>query len=163
MRSAFLAATLIAATSLAALVSPACARDARETARVVKGLAIQGGNQKVIDALKVLEDEGFLGQMSDALSDGAASATAAPAEAPAQPGASEDQIVQIAFAAAEPIMSKHMGGKVKIGQKWVKETTRSGKPIYEVKIMPESMGIVSFFVTYTVDVDKATMKVTRVK
>ena len=182
--------SLAAVTLLAALAVPAVhARDARETARIVKGLAMQGGNQKVLEAMKVLEQEGFLEQMGDALADdGAASATAQAAtttageasagaggasadagaaadgaEAPAAPGASEAQIVEIAFRAAEPIMSKHFGGKVKIGQRWVKESTRGGRAIWEVKIMPESLGIVSFFTTYTVDVDKATLKVTRVK
>ena len=190
-----IARTLVVASLIACVSAPTMAADARSTTRIVKGLAMQGGNAKVIEALKVLEQEGFLEQMSTALQDGgAASATAQPATAaitqpagapagapatgaaasapaadatagdnPAAPSVSDDQIAQIAYQAAEPTMSKHMGGHVTIGQKWVKKTTRGGRPIYEVKIMPESLGIVSFFVTYTIDVDQQTMKVTRIK
>lgn len=166
-----IARTLLAASLIACLSAPAFARDARETARIVKALAMQGGNERVLEAMRVLEQEGFLQQLGEALAEGgAASATAQPVtmeaggEAPAAPGSSEEQIVQIAFAAAEPVMAKHYGTKnIKIGQKWVKDTTRGGRPIFEVKIMPEVLGIVSFFTTYTVDVDKESMKVTRVK
>ena len=184
-----IARTLLAASLLACVPATLLARDARDTTRIVKALAMQGSNQKVIEAIRVLEQEGFLQQMSDALSEGAASATAQPAsvesgsdrspaaevsgaqateaaasEAPAAPGASEDQIVQVAFEAAKPTIAKHLGNpNVKVGQKWVRETTRGGRAIFEVKIMPESLGIVSFFTTYTIDVDKQTMKVTRIK
>lgn len=157
--------TLLVAGLMVALSTPALA--GRDAARTLKGLAVQGGNQKVIEAMKVLEAEGFLDQASEALSgdeDAAASEINVPgAERPQAPQTTVGQVVQIAFAGAVERMSRDMGGKVTIGQHWVKETTRGGRPIYEVKIMPESMGIVSFFVTYTVDVDKATMKVTRVK
>jgi hypothetical protein len=169
---------LLCATIALSLAAPAAdARDAKETARVMKGLALQSGNERVMEAMRVLEAEGFLDRVGDALSeDGAASAIARPVTAveekvaaPAAPTTAtagaidEARAVELAFAGAEPTMSKALGGKVAIGQKWVKRTKRSGRDIFEVKIMPESLGIVCFFTTYTIDVDAATGKVTRVK
>jgi len=76
---------MLAASLALALAVPALAHNARETAQIVRALALQSGNPKVQEALRTLESEGFLGQMSDALSDGAAaSQTASPAAATSQ-------------------------------------------------------------------------------
>jgi hypothetical protein len=159
--------TLVAGALALVLVAPVFAGEGRDTTRIIKSLGLQSGNQKVIEALNVLEQEKFLDRVGEALAEeGAASQTAAegmsatassePAaasEAPAAPGGlSEDSCKQIATQAALPRIRKDMGNaNAGVGIAYVKKKGEG----YQVQLMPESAGIVCFFVSYYVTMDGA--------
>lgn len=148
--------------------APADARSARDTVRVMQGLASQSGNQKVLDAMKTLKEEGFLDKVGAALAedDGAPaetpaaaqplparSAPAAQSQAPSGGGGAVDatQAKQIALDYAKKNLGSSGAGAIVSGEP---KESKGSKHTFKVNIIPgNKAGVLVFFMHYVVEVD----------
>lgn len=161
--SSLVGVTVCAAVILAG-VEPAWSAD-RDAIRKIKGLAVQSGNAKIIEAMKVLEDEGFLETMAGG-GDSADVPAAASSEDPA-PAASSASVGTIDAERAKEIALAHARpklGAMGAGAEVMSVTEKAGPPkIFRVKIMPGTKATLCFFMSYNVDVDASTGAVLRMK
>ncbi|MBI4861309.1 MAG: PepSY domain-containing protein [Candidatus Riflebacteria bacterium] len=135
------------------------AGSSRDVARVIKGLAAESQNAKVLEAVKVLEQEGFLTRVGEALGESQESPVAAATASQVAGGLSQEQAKKIALDHARPKLGANGVAAEVISVKEVK-----GPPhIFRVKIMPGTKATLLFFMSYDVDVDASTGQVLRMK
>jgi hypothetical protein len=160
-----------------ASVSVASAAPGRDVAAALKAMALHSGDQRVVDAVRTLDETGHLVRMiriaqAGGIDEEAPRARPAPtqprpqavaprpAPAPGTEGSiTADKARAIALAYARPRLGANGEGAIVTA---VKEIAGPGH-LFRVTIMPGTRLTLLFFMTYDVDVDASTGQVIRMK